>query len=170
MESDNRRHTIVLNNEAYIQIKIPDIIKLDELKEIVHKLEETAKIFKVEETAKQVLKENVTQPLKSSKHKEAVEEYINAPHGQKKLVAEKYGINLFTLKSYVRKYEKKAGVRHSGKRKYDIETVKKCVDMIKKGIPTGEVAEEMGFSSSKHMLDIIRNRLKLKLSDIVPTQ
>ena len=79
-------------------------------------------------------------------------DYLDAPFGQKESVAEKYGITLQTLRTYIHTIKKKMGTARdyqpksgtNSNKKYSDELVADIVRLIKAGLTTREVAVQKG--------------------------
>ena len=124
-EEDKRMHTIRIDADTELSLRIPDIMDLDDLNSIVEKTsrlkELTTKVEPKKESKavsaankywetrkKNEKKSELLVPKKQEKvldMERACREYLSAPWGGRNRVAEKYGINLETLKYNVRRFK-----------------------------------------------------------------
>ena len=221
MEEDKRMHTIRIDADTELNLRIPDIMDLEDLNSIVDKVESLKGVTKGEKQPKKVVEEGVVDIESACKEylsapwgqKEAVAEkygiglntlkwnvrkakrgkfvkpkaerkeiiagdlwkdYQDAPFGQKEAVAEKYGLTLASLRTYIHGIRQRLGMAKSTtnnremipRKKFSDELIDDSIRLLKEGNSTKEVARIKGFDRTKQMIDTIYHRRHLKIGDL----
>jgi len=183
MENE-RKHTIKISEDMELDIRLPDIMDVNDLYSLIEKIEYLSGTFKEKEkidaicmrgSASSKLPESVELTKVHAKtHKklppaqELLEEYYNQPYGDKQKLANKYHITLGTLRTIIYNIKHNKGLkneeiggikkRKGGHKKFSDERVDEAIKLLEQGVKSSDVASKMGFKDSKQLADTIHSR------------